>query len=1685
MVDTRASRRVTRTIAKGNSRSSSTNGRFKKDIKPTSSAPGDSEGNDSKRLEILDLLLDSNPNNPVGTLGSTAPTESTDGITPRTTELSDRSESAEIDSNTKAAKGSKAPQPPGKRGRKPGKSPATNSFNGFSKSSGKRESDPGPEGRLSKKHKGKVDEQLGHQLRDISKQLGSKNPQVYQHLNQLLKNICTSTDKIYSNYLTAEEAFVLLAKDVTLLSSSLTPKKGAKASINVQEINNVMVQNELMNVLYEKLVLVIIYTCKNKVDSKVIDGVAKLIYKLTNEVHERIVCLNAKDNEQNQNKLLLHIWDVLLVLIYCKEKRLRINFTLFLETFVRNACLDEVVINSQLYKKHINALLNLMSDGYSQVYVTSLKLLQSFQAPEVLNILLLNLEHPEEDIRHTTVQILDIVNFEVLESLILKLTDTSAKVRSAIYAKLGPLLSSIPTAYMLYVFNRALKESGVKGEEGIKGEVKRENSKLRGAGREGGVMQEEILGFYEAMTAWITELGLVGYVELLMGTTLQLEVVLSVMVKYFSYVTSRVNRDECGDKGADDVERIYNELVSNKDNLLLMYVNSQLTGDSSIELHVLVSRLRGIVSELSISTSDDSSSSSSESTENAETAGESRSGITRFNSLDGKIKASDSGDEDSEKMFKLVNNINLVLKMLAPKLAKGDLSIEFQEGVDLVEGSDGALETMISIQSDLKRLLVLLPMKFITVSLIDEYVKMTNMDSDYSLNSSYLIVNNPVYYLLLLLNMLNASSGSASFSSIGRLRSSRSDGGGFLTRANTFDSADVVLETLKDIYDPFELNDIKNIRIVINDLKVVRMSEIESYNFKTYSLDHLMQFSSQLQGQLKVHQDHHRELLYMLNDTNAKGNGSRGGRNVKARKNKLDEEIRQNVQLMNKQQRLLYKIKMEINNRHLHILVIIYVYLNVYSLSVSPVSKGSTGSGFDVANGELYSSSSGVNSIFNIYIMPILTSFSTSNSVATAGASSGSTTTSAGSDTGNNRNTNMNRRGSGSDSNSRVGGGNQGMSSDSTGDTDGESGGDEDKDRLDELEYYNNTIVLMCLCIYNIVTYPQTSSGFNNSANISNVNGINNGHNDMKNGHNDMSNGHNGMSNGNSSNGISKFNEKNASLYKELGIYYVLLNNLISMLDIDMTSDKSVKKSPTRSSIGANTLPVRDNDIYIYKLEIILKIIVDLLHLLHANNGLAGTSGSAKSGSSAKGGSKAKSRSSERETEGNNSGVNEEVVDGIFEKMLEIMNGTIKINGYVHSIVMKLLVKTVPMVNTPTLLTSYTVCMLELLLFVPPGISSNARGPARFTGATASSPTRRGLSKRGVTSIRPMANTATGTANASNVAIATGSCSVTLGDLDRLVLFNVISNLYSRKYELVNQCIGEVISTTFKYLLSGDGMVKEDVLCRFKFFFIYLFNVHRNTAGASGNSTGNSDHGSAGNVNASGSSYNNAGRCENDIYGHVASIVQALRGAKYVNINDLLFLVQYLLNTTTGVTFADEGRSGSNRDDENGGDSESARKSNKQLLYMALKRYYDDNHKHLKSNKLVKLVLDQLSFSVDTSTATIATAAAFDGGASSAYPSASDGYADADARGKMYRTPTPNLGSGGRGTTPYCKFLYATNSGGKTPSRSVRRSRRRQESLTSEESCFTVTSDTTELTEITEETFGTESEDSETSNSEY
>nr|PVC53764.1 hypothetical protein MACL_00003476 [Theileria orientalis] len=1704
MVDTRASRRVTRTTTKNISRSSTTSARGKKATKPSTGAPGDSDGSDNERLEILDLLLDSTPNNPLGALGSTAPAESTDGTTARTTGRSDSSESADVDAYTEVCK---APEPPRKRGRKPGKSAS------------KRESDPGPEGRLPKKPKGKADDQLDQQLRELSSQLGSKNPQVYQHVNQLLKNICTSTDKIYSNYLTADEAFVLLAKDVALLASSLTPKKGTKAALNLVKSNNLMVQNELMNVLYEKLVLVIIYTCKNKVDSKVIDNVAKLIYKLTNEVHERIVCLNANDNEHNQNKLLLHIWDVLLVLIYCKEKRLRINFTLFLETFVRNACLDEVVINSQLYKKHINALLNLMNDGYSQVYVTSLKLLQSFQAPEVLNILMLNLEHPEEDIRHTTVQILDIVNFEILEALILKLTDTSAKVRSAIYAKLGPLLSSIPTAYMLYVFNRALKENGVSGDQGTKGEVKRENSKLRGVGREGGVKHEGILGFYEAMTAWITELGLVGYVELLMGSTLQLEVVLSVMVKYFTHVASKLNRDEGGDRAVEDAERIYNELVSNKDNLLLMYVNSQLTGDGSVELSVLVSRLRGIVAELTNTTDTGftnttdtgfTKSGTKETTTSevdgeggkvgeADKVGESRTRVSRFNTLSGKNATADSGSEDAEKIFKSVNDVNLVLKMLAPKLAKGDLSSEFRG----VEGSDGALETLISIQSDLKRLLLLVPMKFITVTLIDEYVKMTNMDSDYSLNSSYLIVNNPVYYLLLLLNMLNASCGAGGFSSRGRQKSGRSDEGGILTRANTLDSAEVVLETLKDIYDPFELNDIKNIRIVINDLKVVRMNEIDSYNFKSYSLDHLTQFSSQLQGQLKVHQDHQRELVYMLNETGTKGSGSKNARNGKARKNKLDEEIRQNVHLMNKQQRLLYKIKMEINNRHLHILVIIYIYLNLYSISACAISRGGVGTGLELANGDLYSSSSGVNSIFNIYIMPILTSFSTSSSVVSSGSSN-------------------------------------------VGDSDGETGGDEGKDGLDELEYYNNTIVLMCLCIYNIVTYPQTSGTGSGGNSYGNSN------------HTSSS----GSSNGNSS--ISKANEKNASLYKELGIYYVLLNNLISMLENDTrcgNSGKNEKKSPTRSSIEVNKMPMRDNDIYIYKLEIILKIIVDLLHLLHVNNVLAGTngrdknglavSGSGRSGSSAKGGSKGKSKSSE--AEGSNSGVNEEVVDGIFEKMLQIINGSIKINSYVHSIVIKLLVKTVPMVNTQTLLTSYTVCMLELLLFVPPGISSNARGVSHFTGAaTSGAAAKQGMWKREGTATRPIGSRAiagnsggnsgkdysrnsgssTGTnTNASTVNITTSSGTVTLGDLDRLVLFNVISNLYNKKYDLVNSCIGEVISTTFKYLLSGEGALKEEVLCRFKFFFIYLFNVHRSTTanrGDGGNSSSSNGNGNYGNGNSDGNSNDNnygsndtgsnsngnndyhsndrkgndgnsAARCKNDIYGHVASIFHELLGVKYVNVNELLFLVQYLLNTTTGDTFDDEGRSGLKDGNGENGDSESTRDSNKQLLYVALKRYYEDNHKYLKSNKLVKLVLDQLSFSVDTTAAAMGTAVAASkgvkssgygtvskGSTSGARGTGSDYYEDGDWHSKMYRTPTASMGAARQGTTPYCKFLCVMSSAGKTPSRSVRRTRRRQESVSSEESYFTVSSDTTELTENTEETLSSDSEeDSETSSSEY
>uniref|UniRef100_A0A3B0NFE6 Uncharacterized protein n=1 Tax=Theileria annulata TaxID=5874 RepID=A0A3B0NFE6_THEAN len=222
----------------------------------------------------------------------------------------------------------------------------------------------------------------------INKHKKASSASLEEEVTKFINDTCKILEKLLNKELSSNECLIVIKNNFN---------KIIKCSRQSTVTNHIL--NNVFNLLYEKFILIIIYICKSNADQQIIQATSNLIYNAISHIYHHLFSLNNKNeaSQNNQNRLLIHIWDILLLLIYSKDKRLRTNTCQFLHHFVYNCCIDEIVINSDLYHKHIKHILNLFLTNVSStsgvgpsgssgskdkinLCIILVKLLQSFQA---------------------------------------------------------------------------------------------------------------------------------------------------------------------------------------------------------------------------------------------------------------------------------------------------------------------------------------------------------------------------------------------------------------------------------------------------------------------------------------------------------------------------------------------------------------------------------------------------------------------------------------------------------------------------------------------------------------------------------------------------------------------------------------------------------------------------------------------------------------------------------------------------------------------------------------------------------------------------------------------------------------------------------------------------------------------------------------------------------------------------------------------------------------------------------------------------------------------------------------------------------------------------------------------------------------------------------------------------------
>ncbi|EKX72265.1 conserved hypothetical protein [Theileria equi strain WA] len=187
--------------------------------------------------------------------------------------------------------------------------------------------------------------------------------------------------------LTPEEAQGILALPLKeLLEDTLngTPYSNLSRQENMEKVDAVL--NEISKALL--LSVLFIGKAKTQYRNGALEDVSAFLYKLAMLIDGTMekICGSIASNEGNLErknpenpKMLLHIWTILLSLVYAKEKRLRVTFCTIALHLVRSACIDEIMITSVLFEKHVQTFVSLLTDQNKDVRCAAVKVLESFQ----------------------------------------------------------------------------------------------------------------------------------------------------------------------------------------------------------------------------------------------------------------------------------------------------------------------------------------------------------------------------------------------------------------------------------------------------------------------------------------------------------------------------------------------------------------------------------------------------------------------------------------------------------------------------------------------------------------------------------------------------------------------------------------------------------------------------------------------------------------------------------------------------------------------------------------------------------------------------------------------------------------------------------------------------------------------------------------------------------------------------------------------------------------------------------------------------------------------------------------------------------------------------------------------------------------------------------------------------------
>ncbi|KAK1940307.1 hypothetical protein X943_001889 [Babesia divergens] len=276
----------------------------------------------------------------------------------------------------------------------------------------------------------------------------------------LLKCLC----RVHDSEITANEATSIIFLPLMELLE-VTPKGDAGFSY----------VSILREHVFNDILLCICFMGKSKAvngSNEELEQLTKFLYSHAMRVDymlERIDMIKLIGNLDNKKvvpknpQTVLNIWTKLLSLVLAKDRKIRIAFCTVTYHIMKNACQDEIEISQDLFTKHVDTFLFLLSDQNKEIRYRCLQLLENFQNENVKCLMLEHFGDPAAAVRMAAVTFIEIPDeielaAPLLRQLISRLGDVSKDVRSAVYRKLGAVYHSIPVEMCYQIMSYGLSE---------------------------------------------------------------------------------------------------------------------------------------------------------------------------------------------------------------------------------------------------------------------------------------------------------------------------------------------------------------------------------------------------------------------------------------------------------------------------------------------------------------------------------------------------------------------------------------------------------------------------------------------------------------------------------------------------------------------------------------------------------------------------------------------------------------------------------------------------------------------------------------------------------------------------------------------------------------------------------------------------------------------------------------------------------------------------------------------------------------------------------------------------------------------------------------------------------------------------------------------------------------------------